>query len=98
MKCDVILLVGFYLTQKKAEKLGKSGWVIHYRKISREFEGCVCWISVFQRLRKSAGGKVMALRGLVSMMTVKLQSRKPKREMPALEIRLIQGVEKNPSS
>lgn len=40
----------------------------------------------------------MALRGLVSMMTVKLQSRKPKREMPALEIRLIQGVEKNPSS
>lgn len=40
----------------------------------------------------------MALRGLVSMMNVKLQSRKPKREMPALGIRPIQGVEKNPSS
>lgn len=36
----------------------------------------------------------MALRGLVSMMNVKLQSRKPKREMPALGIRPIQGVEK----
>jgi hypothetical protein len=40
VKCDITQLLGLCLTQEEAEELGENGWVIHYKKFSREFEWC----------------------------------------------------------